>query len=226
MILNDKRLAVCARMVEGDYVCDIGTDHGYLPAFLLCEGKCSKAAAADINSGPLAAAENTFEKNGVSDKAQLYLSDGLKEVPLDGVTDIVIAGMGGELIAKILSDDKRSTSCGANFILQPMTRQETLRKYLAQNGFAITEEKTVIDGKFSYVIIKCRYNGVVRSITETEEYTGSLDPSVPENREYIARQRDRLLKAAQGMRESQPERADKLFVLTESIEKYLDGGVK
>lgn len=73
----DKRLLVCAEMTEGSFVCDIGTDHGYLPAYLLRSGKCTKAIAADIGEKPLAAAKATFENEGI-EGGQLILSDGLK----------------------------------------------------------------------------------------------------------------------------------------------------
>ena len=120
----DKRLRLCADMVLGRRVCDVGTDHAYLAAALLTEGRCDTAIAADINEKPLAAARATLERAGVSDRCTLILSDGLKSVPLDGVTDIVIAGMGGELIAKILSESGGLD--GKNLILQPMTRSEFL----------------------------------------------------------------------------------------------------
>ena len=106
MILKDKRLLLCAELVTGDHICDIGTDHGYLPAYLVLTGKCRRATAADINEMPLEAAKSIFAKENISDKADFFLSDGLKNVPLEGVTDIVIAGMGGELISHIFVTDR------------------------------------------------------------------------------------------------------------------------
>ena len=91
----DKRLKLCADMVSGDRVCDVGTDHAYLAAELLKSGKCSSAIAADINENPLKAARATLEKAGVADRAEIIRSDGLKDIPGSGITDIVIAGMGG-----------------------------------------------------------------------------------------------------------------------------------
>lgn len=95
----DKRLKLCADMVSGEgIVCDVGTDHAYLPVELILSGKCEKVIASDINEHPLDAAARTIKKYGVSDKISLVLSDGLENVPLDGVSDIIIAGMGGETI--------------------------------------------------------------------------------------------------------------------------------
>ena len=99
----DNRLTACAELVGGEgIVCDVGTDHAYLAAELINSGKCSKVIASDINEGPLDSARKTVEKYGITDKVELVLSDGLKNVSLDGVSDIVIAGMGGETIAAII----------------------------------------------------------------------------------------------------------------------------
>ena len=77
----DKRLSACADFVKGSRVCDIGTDHGYLTAELLLSGKCKTAVAADINEKPLASAQKTLEKHGLTDRCELILSDGLKNIP-------------------------------------------------------------------------------------------------------------------------------------------------
>lgn len=215
----DKRLRVCAEMVEGEYVCDIGTDHGYLPAYLLSCGKCTRAAAADIREKPLAAAKATFEREGLSDRASLFLSDGLKNVPLDGVTDIVIAGMGGELISKILDCCEDVNTCGANFVFQPMTRAAVLRKYLADNGFEVNREKGVCDGGFAYSVMKCRYTGKTYALSPVREQIGLLDPSLPDDREYILRQLERMEKAAEGMKNVRPDEAGKIYGVISLIRK-------
>ena len=81
----------------------MGTYHAYLAAELLSEGRCETAVAADINEKPLAAARLTLEKAGVLDRAELILSDGLENIPESGINVCVFAGIGGELIAYILS---------------------------------------------------------------------------------------------------------------------------
>lgn len=205
----DKRLLACARMTEGEYVCDVGTDHGYLPAYLILNGKCSFAIAADINPAPLAAAKATFEREGISDKVRLFLSDGLRDIPLEGITDIVIAGMGGELISRIM-DCCEAKNCGANFILQPMTRAAALRKYLARSGFEVTCEKGVWDGSFVYSVMKCRFTGIPYELSPVREHTGLLDPSLEDDRRYILRQLERMERSAEGMQNSRPHEAEKI----------------
>lgn len=217
MILKDKRLLVCAELVTGDFICDIGTDHGYLPAHLILSGKCRRAVAADINEMPLEAARSIFMKESISDKAEFFLSDGLKNVPLEGVTDIVIAGMGGELISRIIAADERAKKCGAAFILQPMTKAAELRKFLAENGFETDCEKGVREGRFIYSVMRCRYTGNCRSLTPTEEYSGRLDPDISLDREYILLQSDRLSNAAEGMKEKYPERSAELMKISHEL---------
>lgn len=217
MILKDKRLLLCAELVTGDYICDIGTDHGYLPAYLVITGKCRRAVAADINEMPLEAAKSIFARENISDKADFFLSDGLKNVPLEGVTDIVIAGMGGELISHILSADERVKNFGGAFILQPMTRAADLRKYLAENGFETDTEKGVREGRFIYSVIRCRYTGNCRRLDPIEEIIGSLDPNIPDDREYILLQSDRLSRSAEGMKNKFPEKSSELEAISKQL---------
>ena len=156
---------------------------------------------------------------GVSQNALFCLSDGLRDVPLDGVTDIVIAGMGGELIYKILSDDERVKTCGANFILQPMTRAAELRRSLGSGGFETVCERGAADGRFAYCIIKCRYTGKITVTDPVRENIGCLDPGIGEDRQYIIRQIQRMSSAAEGMAKSSPEKAAQIMETVEMIRK-------
>lgn len=189
----DKRLTLCAGFVRGNRVCDVGTDHAYLVAELLSNRKCDTAVAADINEKPLASAKITLEKAGVLDRAELILSDGLKNIPESGITDIVIAGMGGELIYKILSE------CGwlkgKNLILQPMSRSEFLIKKLCENGFEILSRRAVTDGKLCYTVINAVKNDMP-PFTPSEVFLeiGKLDMSESSSVLYAERQAERLFR--------------------------------
>lgn len=189
----DKRLTLCAGFVRGNRVCDVGTDHAYLAAELLASGKCDTAVAADINEKPLASARVTLEKAGVLDRAELILSDGLKNIPESGITDIVIAGMGGELIFKILSECKWLK--GKNLILQPMSRSEFLIKKLCENGFEILSRRAVTDGKFCYTVINAVMNGSP-PFTPTDIFleTGGLDMTDHDSAFYAEHQAERLFR--------------------------------
>lgn len=195
-----KRLYVCAELVTGERVCDVGTDHGYLAAELLLSGKCRTAVAADINEKPLASARETLAKNNLLDRADIVLSDGLKNVSPEGITDIVIAGMGGELIASILSCCKWLK--GINLILQPMTQAPYLRRWLAENGFMLKKERAVSEGKHLYTVMNAEYDGKIRNSDILYEQTGLLDPSDAEAKEYLAHNAEKYRKAALELKKS------------------------
>lgn len=196
----DKRLSLCAEFVTGDKVCDVGTDHGYLVAELLESGKCSFAVAADINEKPLESARATLEKRGLLDKSEVVLSDGLKNISSDGITDIVAAGMGGELIAEILSHADWLT--GVNLVLQPMTQAPYLRRWLAENGFKLKAEQAVSDGKRIYTVLNAEYDGEKRAVTLLSEQVGGLEPKREDDFEYIKKNAEKLYTAGCARRDS------------------------
>ncbi len=186
------RLALCAEFVKGERVCDVGTDHGYLAAELLSKGICKTAIASDINEKPLSAARETLRKAGVLHRADIILSDGLDNVPESGVTDIVIAGMGGELISRILSRCEWLT--GKNLVLQPMSRAAELIDCLCGNGFEIIEQKAVLDGRFCYTVINAvKTNAPEFAPDPVFRVVGKLDMSDPCGMEYASRAAARLL---------------------------------
>ena len=151
----DARLLSVAKFVrEGAYACDIGTDHAYLPVYLVLIGRAVRALASDINKGPVERAKISVSKYGVSDKIDVILSAGLDGAADYPVTDIIIAGMGGELIASIIDAAKWTRDCKYRLILQPMTHPELLRAYLIDNGFDIKDEDIVPDkdGKIYQII--------------------------------------------------------------------------
>ncbi|WP_419570461.1 class I SAM-dependent methyltransferase, partial [Ruminococcus sp.] len=152
-----KRLAACAALVTpGGVVCDVGTDHAYLPAELLRRGQCTRAVATDIHAGPLEAAKRTLTEAGVLEQAELFLCDGLAQVQPEGITDVVIAGMGGETIIHILEDCPWRRQ--VHLILQPMTKIPDLRRWLAEQGFSWTEQ-AVQEGEKFYVVLSVFHSG-------------------------------------------------------------------
>lgn len=216
----DKRLKLCFDMVKGDAVCDVGTDHAYLVSELLSSGKCSRAIAADINEKPLKAAEKTLRDSGVLSLSELIVSDGLKNIPLDNITDIVIAGMGGELIAKILSECDRLD--GKYLVLQPMTHYERLIRYLYGNGFEIIEQKAVSDGKFFYTVINAVKNGAPpKTVPQVCEWTGKLDLTDTEAAGFALWAAETVLDPGRALRDSgrSAEAVEKIRLANEIIIK-------
>ena len=176
----DNRLSSMADLVrQGAVFADIGTDHGYLPVFLILEGRVERAVLGDVNAGPLATARATAEDFGVSDRVKLVLTDGLTGLSDEGLTDIAVCGMGGDLIARILSDAPFIKNNGIRLILQPMTRPGVLRRALASLGFEIVSERySISQGKY-YVGFAAEYRGEAREMTlyEAELGLGDFLPS-------------------------------------------------
>lgn len=125
---------------RGGRVADVGTDHAYLPIHLIREGIVSAALACDINEGPIVRAREHIASSGYSDRIGTLRTDGLHGVEDFHPDDILIFGMGGELIVKILSDAPWVRDPAVGLILQPMSKSAVLRRWLNENGFAIRGE--------------------------------------------------------------------------------------
>ncbi len=195
----DNRLMLCAQYVrKGAKLADIGTDHAYLPVWLCRNGICPGAVAADINPEPLESGRQTVEESGLGDKITLRLSDGLKQIKPGEADDIVIAGMGGELIAKIILGCDFSRDGSLNFILQPMTKSEELIRALYENGFEITAQDCCRASGKCYTVLSVKYTGLTQGADELFYYTGKLDPDCPLHREFLMNHAARLQKRALG----------------------------
>lgn len=193
--LNPRLLAVAKMVSPGSVVADIGTDHGQLICFLVGRAISPRGYACDANKGPLAAAADTVARFGLEGKVTLHLTDGLKGLPLERIDEVVIAGMGGELIADII----KASPGGARFILQPMSKAERLRRRLYRMGYAITRESAVVCGRFVYTVIRAEYTGEAVEVDELFGWVGLLPTqSSPQNLALLAKTAHRLRKAAGG----------------------------
>ena len=159
------RLAAIADMVRSgcDLLLDIGTDHALLPTYLVLHGIVRSAVASDIAQGPLQRAEGTVRQWGVESSVQLHLGDGLSGLCAEGVTDIVIAGMGGEAIIDILNAAPFTKDPDIRLILQPMTRADVLRKWLGENGYNILDERLCPEEEKLYQILLVSFDGIPRT---------------------------------------------------------------
>jgi len=172
------RLLTAADFVRQDAIlADVGTDHAYLPLFLLKSGRIRRAVLSDVNRGPLDSARANAEAAGLSDRVELVLTDGAAALSGRGITDYAICGMGGELIADIIERAPEMKSPLIRLILQPMTRRDKLSLYLAASGFEVLAEEYSRDGGKYYVTLYARYDGVRRDIDEFEaEFGKSATP--------------------------------------------------
>ncbi len=169
------RLLSAADFVRQDAIlADIGTDHAYLPLFLLSEGRISRAFCSDINEGPLASARANAESAGLLDRVEFTLADGADALFGKGITDYAICGMGGELIADIIDRAPEMRDTKVQLILQPMTRRGTLVSYLYKNGFEVFSESYSEDAGKYYVTLLVGYSGECREIDGLEAEFGSI----------------------------------------------------
>ena len=170
-----KRLSTVATYVrDGAFVADIGTDHAYLPIYLVMSGRAIKVLASDINEGPILRAKENIHKFGFDDKIEARIADGLDAIEDFAPTDILICGMGGELIAKIIDSSDYVKRQGVRLILQPMTSIKELRTYL-QNGYSTIAENVVCEDNKIYQVICVEYDGRFHPLNEIELEIGRLN---------------------------------------------------
>lgn len=159
------RLDMILKNVTADSVADIGTDHAYIPIALAKKGV--RVTATDVNQGPLKIAEKNIKKEGLN--ITLFLGSGLSPIEPDTYKEIIIAGMGGDLIKKIISDDSEK-AYSARLLLQPMNSQAELRKFLIENGFKIEKEDLAKEGLKIYSLIIATKGNAVLPSSETDLY--------------------------------------------------------
>ncbi len=214
----DNRLRLCAEFVRPDSrPADIGTDHAYLPVWLCRNGICPSAIAADINPEPLKRGRETVVQAGMSGVVELRLSDGLSAIGEGEADDIIIAGMGGELIAKIIADCPYAKRGDLRFILQPMTRSEALIKYLCSEGFEIIRQDCCEASGKVYTVLCVSFSGKPQPCGELFPYTGRLKPAENEmHRRFIEKNISRLRKMAAG--------DEKYKAIADRLEALCDNG--
>ena len=145
-----KRLQAVADLVsDGLVVADVGTDHGYIPIYLIETKKSPKAFAMDVNKGPLLRAKEHIAEHGLTSSIETRLSDGVRALKKGECECVVVAGMGGALTIKIMEEGKDIFRDLKEFVLQPQSELQKVRAYLYQNAYSIVEENMVLDdGKF------------------------------------------------------------------------------
>lgn len=171
--LSERLKMIASFVSEGNRLADIGTDHGYVPIYLVKKNIIPFAIAMDINEGPLKKAEEHVRAENLEGLISLRLSDGLDALDEDEVDTILIAGMGGRLIEKILERGKELCMNVRELILSPHSEIGLIRKYLAESGFLIMKEKMVLDEEKYYTVIKA-VRGKMQYDSEEELLYGKL----------------------------------------------------
>lgn len=149
MIKLSDRLELIANLIEkNETMADIGTDHGFLPIALWERGICKKLILSDVNKGPLEKARDNIKSTNIGFDFDLRIGNGLETILPGEVSTLVIAGMGGVLIAEILAADLEKSKSFKKIILQPRNGQSKLRYWLLTNGFNIIKEELVKEGLY------------------------------------------------------------------------------
>lgn len=172
-------MTIAEMVPECKFVCDIGTDHAYLPIYLLENNICQKAVVVEVKEGPLKAAYNNISKKNLQDCVEAILGDGIKALEKslylkEGKDDyiIIIAGMGGNLIIKILSEGLDFAKEAKTIILQPMSKLEVVYEWLAKHGFDIIDESLVKDGNKFYNVLAVKWSGIEKPCKPIDLYVG------------------------------------------------------
>ena len=175
--ISDRLLACCNFVSKGDRVADIGCDHGYLGIHLLTNGIAAHMIESDVAPGPLDSARRNAARFGVESAMTFCLSDGVRDIPRDFDT-LVCAGMGGDTMIHILSAAPWLKSTQYRLILQCQSKTPMLRQWLSENGWRITEEAVLKEGKFLYTVMEVYWGPEYPRLAVGEWY---FPPAILEN---------------------------------------------
>lgn len=170
-----KRMQMVADMVtKGNVAADIGCDHGFVSIYLVEQEICPKVIAMDVNEGPLLRAKEHVTERGLDEKIDIRLSDGIDKLMKNEADSIFIAGMGGRLVIKILSDHFDRVKELKEVILQPQSELHLVRRFLKEQGMSIVQEDMVEEAGKYYPCMKAVWKEQKAEYTELEEWYGPL----------------------------------------------------
>ncbi len=219
------RLKEIAVLVPKDCrVADIGTDHGYLPIYLIKNGIASFVFACDIAEKPLNTAEKNVRASGLHN-IECRLSDGLAKINPAEIDAAVIAGMGGEVISGIIDRCDWIKSNDYTLILQPTTSPEKLRSYLSLNGFYVYSEVAVCENDKIYSIMRVNYCGEKQTLAPHELFIGKLKTDNKSSVAYIEKQLKRVSKLSGDLKNIPAKRQEYNYysLITDTLTKILGG---
>ncbi len=221
MELSKRLQAVADLVTEGMIVADVGTDHGYIPIYLLKTGKCSKALAMDVNQGPLMRAREHIAEYGLSDRIETRLSDGVMNLKQGECEAVVIAGMGGALTVKILEEGEAIFKNLKEFVLQPQSELAKVRRYLSENSYKVVAENIILDaGKF-YPMMRV-INGTATEYNTVELSYGKilLQDKHPVLRQFLRKEQSIKQQILEDLKK---ESGEHIEIRKVEIEKELEG---
>lgn len=165
-MMSPRMMMIVESIKTCNRVFDAGSDHAFIPIFLIQNNICKTAVASDVRIGPVNVAKKNIKKFNLENKISTSLCDGIENAA--GFDCIIVAGMGGQLICDILYREQIIAKVTEQLILQPMNAPEKLRKYLWENGFSIHSENLCSEKNKVYNVICARYIGETTDYTEKE----------------------------------------------------------
>lgn len=209
MQLSKRLKAVASFVTEGNILADIGTDHGYIPIYLVKNGIIPRAFAMDINKGPLERADEHIAEEGLHDSIETRLSNGLDKLYENEADTVLVAGMGGALIIDILQRGRKVLDTVKELVLSPHSEWEEVRRYLGDSGYKITQEDMLIDAEKYYVIIKA----IKEKPEEYDEVQLKYGKILIEEKneilkEYLLREKDKYLLILENLKTNSSVKAE------------------
>lgn len=218
----DERLKLAASFVRPNAVfADIGCDHGRLSVYLMQQCAAARGYACDIRPQPLDKAKQLLSRKGLSDKVETILTDGLIGLEGRGITDVIVAGIGGEVLAHIVEEASFLKDSSVRIILQPQSKEQLLRRTLYRLGYRIEQEECVHAGRFLYTVMVVSYCGEKKEIDDFFAYCGLLtENSNKLKKEKLCRTAATLAEIAVNMKNS-PDKQEEYLHLDELSRRIL-----
>lgn len=222
MQLSKRLQTVADTVTRGNTVADVGCDHAYIAIYLIEEAIAPRVIAMDINKGPLKRATENIRLQGYENHIETRLSDGLEKLNKEEADTVLMAGIGGLLMIRILDLGREVLKYSKELVLSPQSEINLVRKYLHENLYTIKEEKMVLEEGKYYVVMKAF------PVSEQEKYEKEvyyqygkllLENKDPFLREYLLRERRLHLEIVEKLKESPGKRTDaRLMEISDNLE--------
>lgn len=222
-MLSKRLQQVADTVIKTDIVADIGTDHAYIPIYLVKKGIVKKAVAADISKGSCKKAQININSSHLENLIDIRCGNGLEVINKgEKINSIIIAGMGGLMAISVLKSNKEAVNNAEQLVLQPQRDIDKVRRYVHKVGFKIADEKMLIDSDKFYTIINAVKGE--ESYTEIEYMFGKrlIESKSLVLKEYIKIELNKLLMVLKNMEENGKEGTSAYDKLVKLKESYLE----
>lgn len=225
-MISDRLKTVAEMTTRGNIVADIGTDHGYVPIYLVENQICEKVYAMDINDGPLKIADKNIAMKELESNIETIKSDGMEKLKDNMVQTVIIAGVGGELMVNILKKGENIKGI-KEFVLCPHRRVDMVREYLLDKNWKIIDEKMLIDDGKYYTVMKAKKGCEKISYDETEIKYGRILLKNKDNilKKYLEKEYSKFYDILNTMKKSNSEnisRIEQVIYLNREAYKVYD----